>query len=73
MGGSFKNRSCLILQHSAMVLIRIVKPLLPLRESSVSGMSQRRLRYSSETPTFYQNDLAMRNTADVKGGKPIAV
>jgi hypothetical protein len=25
------------------------------------------------TPTFYQNDLAMRNTADVTGGKPIAV
>jgi hypothetical protein len=22
---------------------------------------------------FYQNDLAMRNTADVTGGKPIAV
>jgi hypothetical protein len=32
-----------------------------------------RLRYSSETLTFYQNDLAMRNTADVTGGKPIAV
>jgi hypothetical protein len=29
-----------------------------------------------ETPTFYQNDnerLAMRNTADVTDGKPIAV
>jgi hypothetical protein len=34
---------------------------------------QRRLRYSSMTPTFHQNDLAMRNTADVTGGKPIAV
>jgi hypothetical protein len=34
---------------------------------------QRRLIYSFETPTFYQNDLAMRNTADVTGGKPIAV
>jgi hypothetical protein len=31
------------------------------------------LRYSSETPTFYQNLLAMRDTADVTGGKPIAV
>jgi hypothetical protein len=31
------------------------------------------LRYSSETPTFYQNYLAMSNTADVRGGKPIAV
>jgi hypothetical protein len=30
-------------------------------------------RYSSETPTFYQNDLAMRNTAGLTGGKPIAV
>jgi hypothetical protein len=26
-----------------------------------------------ETPTFYQNDLATRNTADVTGGKPIAI
>jgi hypothetical protein len=31
------------------------------------------LRYSSETPTFYQSLLASRNTADVTGGKPIAV
>jgi hypothetical protein len=30
-------------------------------------------RYSSETHTFYQNLIAMRNTADVTGGKPIAV
>jgi hypothetical protein len=34
---------------------------------------QRRLRYSSETPTFFQNYLAMRNTADVTGGNSIAV
>jgi hypothetical protein len=34
---------------------------------------QRPLRYSSKTPTFYQNDFAMRNTADVTGGQPIAV
>jgi hypothetical protein len=26
-------------------------------------------RYSSETPTLYQNYLAMRNTAHVRGGK----
>jgi hypothetical protein len=32
-----------------------------------------RLRYSSETPTFYQNDLAMKKTAEVKGSKHIAV
>jgi hypothetical protein len=31
------------------------------------------LKYSSETPTFSQNLLAMRNTADATGGKPIAV
>jgi hypothetical protein len=31
------------------------------------------LRYSSETPTFYRNWLAVKNTADVTGGKPIAV
>jgi hypothetical protein len=34
---------------------------------------QRYLRYFSETPTFYQNELAVKNTADVTGGKPIAV
>jgi hypothetical protein len=33
----------------------------------------RHLKYSSETPTFYQNDFATRNTADETGGKPIAV
>jgi hypothetical protein len=27
----------------------------------------------SVTPTFYQNDLAMSNTVDVIGAKPIAV
>jgi hypothetical protein len=31
------------------------------------------LGYSSETPTFYKNDLAMRLTANETGGKPIAV
>jgi hypothetical protein len=36
------------------------------------GKYQMRLRYS-ETPTFYQNDLAMRNTADPAGSKVIAV
>jgi hypothetical protein len=30
-------------------------------------------RYSFEIPTFYQNDLAVRDTADVTGSKPIAV
>jgi hypothetical protein len=33
---------------------------------------QRHLRYSSETPTFYQNNLAMSNTADVTCGKPMS-
>jgi hypothetical protein len=32
---------------------------------------KRYLRYSSETSTFYQNISAMRNTADVIGGKPM--
>jgi hypothetical protein len=27
----------------------------------------------SEMPTFYQNYLAMSNTADMTGGKPIAI
>jgi hypothetical protein len=31
------------------------------------------LRHSSETPTFYENYLAMSNTPDVTGGKPIVV
>jgi hypothetical protein len=34
---------------------------------------ERHLRYSSETTTSYPNYLAMSNTADVTGGKPIAV
>jgi hypothetical protein len=33
---------------------------------------QRHHGYSSETPMFYQNYLAMRNIADVTGGMPIA-
>jgi hypothetical protein len=35
-------------------------------------IKQRHFRYSLETPTFYQNYLTIRNTADVKSGKPIA-
>jgi hypothetical protein len=34
---------------------------------------QRHLRYSSETPTFYQNYLAVSNAIDRTGGKPIAI
>jgi hypothetical protein len=34
---------------------------------------QRDSSHSFETPTFYQNYLATRNTADVIGGKLIAV
>jgi hypothetical protein len=30
-------------------------------------------KYSSETPKFYQNDMALRNTKDVTGDKDIAV
>jgi hypothetical protein len=29
--------------------------------------------YSTETPTSFQNYLAMSNTADVTGSKPIAI
>jgi hypothetical protein len=38
--------------------IHTTLPLCPKRQ-------QKLLRYFSETPTFYQNFLAMRNTADV--------
>jgi hypothetical protein len=34
---------------------------------SIPKGEQRHLKYSSETPTFYQNYLAIRNTADVTG------
>jgi hypothetical protein len=34
---------------------------------------QRHIRYSSETPAFYQNNLAMKNNADETGCKPIPV
>jgi hypothetical protein len=34
---------------------------------------QKHPRYSSKTPTFYKNYLAMRNTVDVTAGKSIAV
>jgi hypothetical protein len=36
-------------------------------------MGSRGNRYSSERHKFYKNYLAMRDTADVTGGKPIAV
>jgi hypothetical protein len=32
---------------------------------------QRHHRYSSETPKLYQNDIAMRTTSDVIGGKTV--
>jgi hypothetical protein len=34
---------------------------------------ERHLRYSSETPILYQNDLDMRISSDVTGVKPIIV
>jgi hypothetical protein len=34
---------------------------------------QRYLRYPSETLAFYKNDMALRNTTDVTGCKPVAV
>jgi hypothetical protein len=33
---------------------------------------QRHLGYFSETPTFYQNDLALKNTVDISG-KPMDI
>jgi MFS family permease len=33
----------------------------------------RGIRYSSDMPTFYHNYSAMSNTADITGGRPIAV
>jgi hypothetical protein len=45
---------------------------IPLMLYPQSG-SRGNLRYYSESPTFYQNYLAMSNTADVTGGKPIDV
>jgi hypothetical protein len=52
-------------------------PLTLYPEGGSRGISdippKRHLRYSSETPTFYQYYLAMSNTADVTNGKPIAV
>jgi hypothetical protein len=38
----------------------------------LSPKGQGRLKYSLETPTVYQNNLAMRNS-DVTGGKTIAI
>jgi hypothetical protein len=40
---------------------------------ALSRRGSKDLRYSSEISTLYQNSLVMRNTADVTGGKPIAV
>jgi hypothetical protein len=45
---------------------------IPLTLLSLKG-EQRHLRYSYETPTLYQNYLAMSNTVDVTGGKPSSV
>jgi hypothetical protein len=39
----------------------------------ISKRVSKHLRYSYEIPTFYQNDLAVKNTADWIGGKPVAV
>jgi hypothetical protein len=36
-------------------------------------LKQKHPRHSSEVPAFYQNELTMKNTANMAGGKPIAV
>jgi hypothetical protein len=46
--------------------------LSPKGSRGVSDIPPRRPR-NKGTPTFYQNYLAMSNTADVTGGKPLAV
>jgi fermentation-respiration switch protein FrsA (DUF1100 family) len=51
-----------------MIALFIIHTYMPL-----TLYPRRHLRYSSETPTSYQNYLAIRNTADVTDGKPIAV
>jgi hypothetical protein len=46
---------------------------IPLTLYSRKGCRCITVSHSSETPTFYHNYLGMSNTADVTGGKPIAV
>jgi hypothetical protein len=38
---------------------------LDLRSSCKCALVYKHLRYSTEMPKFYQNDLAVRNTAEV--------
>jgi hypothetical protein len=68
-GNSLKNADLHLHQ-----IINNLKLLLKTESflHNFKGVAETNLRYSSETPTFYQNDLAMRNTADVTD-KPIAV
>jgi hypothetical protein len=54
-----------ILIYTELIIIDTYIPFTPKGQ-------QRLLRYCSETPPFYHNYLAVRNTADVCG-KPIAV
>jgi hypothetical protein len=44
---------------------------MPLR--FYSKRNQKYLGYSSEMPTFYQNNSTIRNTADMTGGKTITI
>jgi hypothetical protein len=57
------------------IIIHILEPLTIIHTYIPHTLypGQGLLRHSSEMPTFYQNYLAMRNTADVTGGKPITV
>jgi hypothetical protein len=59
------------------IVISCNKYIHTTRALSLKGY-QRHLRYSSDIPprrlaTFYQNTSAVRNTAEVTGGNPIAV
>jgi hypothetical protein len=52
--------------------VKIWTPLQTYIPLTLYPRRSRHLRYSSETPTIYQNYLAMSNTA-VTGGMPMAV
>jgi hypothetical protein len=58
---------------SAYFNVYIVHTYIQTTHALSSKGYQRYIRYSSETPTLHQNYLAMINTVDVTGSKPIAV
>jgi hypothetical protein len=67
LGVRFKQRS-----HRSVIGWVTIHTYIPLTLYPRRG-SRGILDITHPPPTFYQNYLAMRNTADVTGGKPIAV